>query len=154
MRNPVTPLMAFLLVGCATGPPYANTQTQDAATLVGTSESIGGETPVWVDAIDGAVAPASPLFLAPGTHHLSVHLENRPMEKMGMSDGQADEQPLEMDVLVKSNESYRLAAYVGDNGGSYLVQLIEQASGSVCAQVRLKRHISGYKSPDGLDPLK
>jgi len=148
------PLIAFLLVGCATGSHYANTQIQDAATLVGSGESTGRERPVWVDAIDGAVAPAPPLYLAPGPHHLSVHLENQQMGEVRVGDDQADEQQLEIDVFVKAKDSYRLAAYVGDNGGSYLVQLVEQASGSVCAQIRLRRHISGYKSPDGLDPLK
>jgi hypothetical protein len=153
MRNPVVLLIVFLLVGCATGPRYANTQTQDTATLVGTGESNGGEGQVWIDAIDGATAPSPPLYLTPGRHHLSLHMENSQMTEGQTTEGQLDEQQMEMDVFVYANASYRLNGFVAESGLFYVVQLIDEASGSVISQGRSRRFPSGYKSTEALDPL-
>jgi hypothetical protein len=147
MRNPVMLLMACLLVGCVAGPPYANTRTQDAATLVGTDKSEGAGMPVLIDTIDGATAQNPPFYLTPGSHHLSLHIENPRMNEEGLSGGRADEQQMEMDVFVAANGSYRLTGFVADSGSFYVVQLIDVASGSVCSQSRSRIVASGYKPP-------
>jgi hypothetical protein len=147
MRNPVVPLIAFLLAGCASLPPYTNTKTQDAATLVDTNGSSGGGKLVWIDAIDGAMAPKPPLYLTPGRHHLSLNLDNSQMFEGGLNDGQTNEQQLEMNVFFEANGYYRLTGFVAESGLFYVVQLVDDTSGSVCSQIRLRRILSGYKPP-------
>jgi hypothetical protein len=147
MRNPVVPLIAFLLVGCASLPPYTNTKTRDAATLVDTDGSSGGGKLVWIDTIDGAMAPKPPLYLTPGRHHLSLNLDNSQMFEGGLNDGQANEQQMEMDVSFEANGYYRLNGFVAENGLFYVVQLVDEASGSICSQVRSRRIPLGYKPP-------
>jgi hypothetical protein len=153
MRNPVVPLIAFLLVGCTSVPPYANTKAQDAATLVGPDDSNRAGKLVWIDTIDGAMAPKPPLYLTPGRHHLSLNLDNSQMYEGGLNEGETNEQQLEMDVFFEANGSYRLTGFVAESGQFYVVQLVDEASGSVCSQIRLRRILAGYKPPQGPETL-
>jgi hypothetical protein len=153
MRNPVVPLIVFLLVGCASAPPYANTKARDAAMLVGPDDSNGAGKLVWIDTIDGAMAPRPPLYLTPGRHHLSLRLDNSQMYEGGLNEGEANEQQLEMDVFFEANGNYRLTGFVAESGQFYVVQLVDEASGSVCSQIRLRRILSGYKPPQGPESL-
>lgn len=152
MRNPAVPLIALLLVGCSTGPSYTNTQAQDAATLLATSDFSGGQRPVWIDTIDGATAPKPPLYLTPGRHHLSLHLDDAQGDQLRMSGDQVDEGQMEMDIFVRANGSYRLIGLMSGSGRFYVVQLIDVASGSVCSQGRSRIDPLRYESPKVLDP--
>jgi hypothetical protein len=121
MRTSIILLMVCLLAGCVTGPRYANTRSQDAATLVGNTKS---PVTIEVTAIDGAVAPDAPIYyLTPGLHRLSITLSDR--SRWGYA---------ETDIVVGANKNYRIDAdryYVY----SFTAQIVDMISGEVVSSI-------------------
>jgi len=121
MRTSIILLMVCLLAGCVTGPLYADTRSQDAATLVGNTKS---PVTIEVTAIDGAVAPDAPIYyLTPGLHRLSITLSDR--SRWGYA---------ETDIVVGANKNYRIDAdryYVY----SFTAQIVDMISGEVVSSI-------------------
>jgi len=134
-----SPAMIALLSGCATDPRYANIQTQDATTIVASSDAqenspSGGGMQVKIEKIDGAIAPEPPLYLAPGFHHLTLRL----------TDHLNSQAIVTTSIIVETNKTYRVDASREDR--SFTIQVIDVASGeTVCTET-----VTGRYAPNAL----
>jgi hypothetical protein len=127
MRASILLLIVGLFAGCATR--YANLPTPNAATLIGNEGFQGGAMLIDVKEIDGVATPyfASRYYVAPGWHHLSIYVDNRWDEEVG--------------VPFEPNGSYRMNVLMyNDNFHGhypYAFQLIDAVSGKLRVQVNM-----------------
>jgi hypothetical protein len=136
-----SPAIIALLSGCATDPRYANTQTQDATTIVASSDGqenaqSGAGMQVEIEKIDGAIAPEPPLYLAPGFHHLTLRL----------TDHLNNQAIVTTSIIVETNQAYRVEA--SREGRSFTIQVIDVASGeTVCTESVTGRYVPALPGP-------